>query len=65
MKLLRKYDMATVSQMIPVSNTMLHKRLKNINKFEEAKKKKSEMRKSNEKETNEDTEFNAKRRPKR
>ncbi|KAG6795184.1 RRP12-like protein [Apis mellifera caucasica] len=63
-KLLRKYGMDTISVMIPVSNTILHKRLKNMNRIEEAKKKKKEMKKSNQEEINEDNEFNAKRRPK-
>lgn len=64
-KLLRKYGMDTISVMIPVSNTILHKRLKNMNKVEEAKKKKKEMKKSNQQEIDEDNEFNPKRRPKR
>ncbi|XP_076241510.1 RRP12-like protein isoform X1 [Calliopsis andreniformis] len=62
-KLIRKYGFETISGMIPSSNAMLHKRLKNINKMEEAKKKNRELKKSKELET-EDSEFNAKRRPK-
>lgn len=63
-KLLRKYGFEAISGMIPSSNTMLHKRLKNIHKMEESKKKSRELKKSNQPET-EDDEFNAKRRPKR
>ncbi|XP_026668407.1 RRP12-like protein isoform X2 [Ceratina calcarata] len=63
-KLLRKYGMETISAMVPGSNTVLHKRLKNISKLEEAKKKKRELRRSKEQESDEDSEFNAKRRPK-
>lgn len=64
-KLIRKYGMETISGMIPASNAMLHKRLKNMNKAEEAKKKKKELRKLKKQENDEDTEFNAKRKPKR
>ncbi|XP_076547072.1 RRP12-like protein [Osmia lignaria lignaria] len=60
-KLLRKYGIETLSSMI--SNTMLQKRLKNINKIEEAKKKNKQAKKLQEDEK-EDDEFNAKRRPK-
>ncbi|OAD59899.1 RRP12-like protein [Eufriesea mexicana] len=63
-KLLRKYGMETISMMIPASNIILHKRLKNMNKIEEAKKKNRELRKSREQETDEDGEFSVKRRPK-
>lgn len=63
-KLLRKYGMETISAMVPASDTILHKRLKNINKIEEGKKKKRELRRSKEQESDEDSEFNAKRRPK-
>ncbi|XP_017799417.1 PREDICTED: RRP12-like protein [Habropoda laboriosa] len=63
-KLLRKYGMETISGVIPTSNTILHKRLKNINKIEEAKKKKKELNKLKERDTDEDSEFNARRRPK-
>lgn len=61
-KLLRKYGMETLSSMI--SNTMLQKRLKNINKIEEAKKKNKQAKKLQDDEKGDD-EFNAKRRPKR
>ncbi|KZC03741.1 RRP12-like protein [Dufourea novaeangliae] len=62
-KLLRKYGMETISGMIPSSNTMLHKRLKNIRKLEEAKKKNRELKKLKQQDK-EENEFNAKRRPK-
>ncbi|CAK9795398.1 RRP12-like protein [Anthophora plagiata] len=63
-KLLRKYGMETISSVIPTSNLILHKRLKNINKIEEAKKKKRELNKLKERDTDEDSEFDARRRPK-
>ncbi|XP_031825723.1 RRP12-like protein [Nomia melanderi] len=62
-KLLRRYGMQPVSAMIPSTNVMLHKRLKNINKLEEAKKKNKELKKMAEQDKDED-EFNPKRRPK-
>ncbi|XP_076301341.1 RRP12-like protein isoform X1 [Lasioglossum baleicum] len=61
-KLLRKYGMGSILGMIPSSNVILHKRLKNINKLEEAKKKNRELKKS--KDVKDEDEFNAKRRPK-
>ncbi|XP_078033343.1 RRP12-like protein [Augochlora pura] len=61
-KLLRKYGMETISGMIPSSDSILHKRLKNINKLEESKKKNRELKKS--KQDKEEDEFNATRRPK-
>nr|XP_003701407.1 PREDICTED: RRP12-like protein [Megachile rotundata] len=63
-KLLRKYGMETLSSMISLSNTMLHKRLKNINKLEEAKKKNKQIKKMQQEKDDDDEEFNAKRRPK-
>ncbi|CAL7937924.1 unnamed protein product [Xylocopa violacea] len=63
-KLLRKYGMGTISNMIPSSNVMLHKRLKNINKLEEAKKKNKELKRLKQQESDEDSEFDAKRKPK-
>nr|XP_033324952.1 RRP12-like protein [Megalopta genalis] len=61
-KLLRKYGMEAISGMIPSSNVVLHKRLKNLNKLEETKKKNRELKKS--KQDKEEDEFNATRRPK-
>lgn len=63
-KLIRKYGMETISSMIPASNVMLHKRLKNMNKVEMKKKKNKELTKLQEKENKDDIEFDAKRRPK-
>lgn len=63
-KLLRKYGVETISGMIPASNVILHKRLKNINKLEESKKKTREMKKSQQPDV-EENEFSATRRPKR
>lgn len=64
-KLIRKYGMETISSMIPASNVMLHRRLKNMNKAEKKKKEKRELKKLQEEENEDDIEFNAKRRPKR
>ncbi|XP_076630716.1 RRP12-like protein [Colletes latitarsis] len=62
-KLLRKYGLKTISDMIPSAYTMLHKRLKNINKLEEAKKKNRDAKKIKQQD-DEENEFNIKRRPK-
>ena len=64
-KLTRKYGMETISSMIPASNVMLHKRLKNMNKMEMKKKKKRELKKLEKEGNEDDIEFDAKRRPKR
>jgi len=48
--------------MVPASDMILHKRLKNINKIEDAKRKKRELERA--KKLENDMEFNAKRRPK-
>ncbi|CAD1471378.1 unnamed protein product [Heterotrigona itama] len=63
-KLIRKYGMETISSMIPASNVILHKRLKNMNKVEMKKKKKRELKKLQEEENKDDIEFDAKRKPK-
>lgn len=63
-KLVRKYGFETVSGLLPSSDTMLRKRLKNIHRMEEAKKKARELKKSQQQENDKDEEFNAKRRPK-
>ncbi|XP_043521019.1 LOW QUALITY PROTEIN: RRP12-like protein [Frieseomelitta varia] len=63
-KLTRKYGMETISSMIPASNVMLHKRLKNMNKIEMKKKNKRELKKLEKEENEDDIEFDAKRRPK-
>ena len=62
-KLLRKYGLETISGMIPPSNVILHKRLKNINKLEESKKKTKEIKKSQQPDV-EENEFGATRKPK-
>nr|XP_050844800.1 RRP12-like protein [Vespula vulgaris] len=62
-KLIRKYSIRTISGMVPASDVILHKRLKNIHKVEEIKKKSRELKKIKQSEK-EDTDFNAKRRPK-
>lgn len=63
-KLIRKYGIGPISSMVPVSDVILHKRLKNINKLEDAKRKKREFEKVKKLEQNSDKEFDAKRRPK-
>ncbi|EZA47728.1 RRP12-like protein [Ooceraea biroi] len=61
-KLIRKYAMESISSMLPISDTILHKRLKNINKIENAKRKERELERMKKREN--DEEFNAKRKPK-
>ncbi|GAB1867081.1 RRP12-like protein [Camponotus japonicus] len=61
-KLIRKYGIGPISSMVPASDVILHKRLKNINKIEDAKRKKRELERA--KKLENDMEFNAKRRPK-
>ncbi|KAI4479190.1 hypothetical protein M0804_011329 [Polistes exclamans] len=63
-KLIRKFSIKVISQMVPASDVILHKRLKNINKVEQLKKKSKELKKMKQKEKDEDNEFSAKRRPK-
>ncbi|EFN82732.1 RRP12-like protein [Harpegnathos saltator] len=63
-KLMRKYGFGTISSMVPATDVILHKRLKNMNKIEEAKRKNREMKRTKQLENDNDTEFNAKRRPK-
>lgn len=62
-KLIRKYGIGPISDMVPASDVILHKRLKNINKVEDAKRKNREIKRAKQLESD-DTEFNAKRRPK-
>lgn len=62
-KLIRKYGIGVISGMVPASDGILHKRLKNINKIEDAKRRNRELRKKQLENDNEE-EFNAKRRPK-
>lgn len=63
-KLIRKFGIGPISGLVPVTDVILHKRLKNINKFEDAKRKNREMKRMKQVENDNDTEFNNKRRPK-
>lgn len=63
-KLIRKYGFVPISSMVPASDVTLHKRLKNINKVEDAKRKKREFEKTRKLEQGSDEEFDARRRPK-
>ncbi|KMQ96335.1 rrp12-like protein [Lasius niger] len=63
-KFIRKYGIGPISSMVPSSDVILHKRLKNINKIEDAKRKKRELERAKKLENDNDMEFNAKRRPK-
>ncbi|KAG7200816.1 hypothetical protein KM043_003187 [Ampulex compressa] len=63
-KLVRKYGVGTISGMIPATDVTLRKRLKNIHKVEEQKKRNRELRRAKESEKEKDEEFSAKRRPK-
>ncbi|XP_077282524.1 RRP12-like protein [Temnothorax americanus] len=42
-KLIRKYGFGPIASMVPASDVTLHKRLKNINKIEDAKRRKREL----------------------
>jgi len=63
-KLIRKYSIGLISNMVPASDLILHKRLKNINKIEDAKRKKRELEKARKLEQDSDEEFDARKRPK-
>ncbi|XP_015188841.1 PREDICTED: RRP12-like protein [Polistes dominula] len=63
-KLIRKFSIKVISPMIPTSDVILHKRLKNINKVEQLKKKNKELKKMKKSEKDDDNEFSAKKRPK-
>jgi len=63
-KLIRKYSIGLISNMVPASDVILHKRLKNINKIEDAKRKKRELEKARKLEQDSDEEFDARKRPK-
>ncbi|XP_036149420.1 RRP12-like protein isoform X2 [Monomorium pharaonis] len=63
-KLIRKYGIGPISNMVPASDMTLHKRLKNINKIEDAKRKKRELERARKLEQDSDEEFDAKRKPK-
>jgi len=62
-KLIRKYGIGSISSMVSTDAT-LQKRLKNINKIEDAKRKKRELERMKKSENENDEEFNAKRKPK-
>lgn len=62
-KLVRKYSVEMIAGLIPASDEMMHKRLKNIRKIETRKQKSKDERGSKSEETS-DEEFNVKRRPK-
>lgn len=63
-KLIRKYGFGPVSSAVPVSDVILHKRLKNINKIEGAKRRKRELERARKSMRDSDEEFDARRRPK-
>lgn len=63
-KLVRKFGSDTVSGMVPESDEMMHKRLKNIRKIEARKLKAREERKGKPDGDDDDEEFSAKRMPK-
>ncbi|XP_071577091.1 RRP12-like protein [Temnothorax nylanderi] len=67
-KLIRKYGFGPISIMLPASDVTLHKRLKNINKIEDAKRRKRELERARKLEReNTDEEFDlvvSRRRPK-
>lgn len=63
-KLIRKYGIEMISSMVPTTDVMLHKRLKKINKFEDAKRKKREVERARKQQNNIDEEFSVKRKPK-
>lgn len=63
-KLIRKYGFGLISSVVPTSDVILRKRLKNINKTEDAKRKKRELERARKSERDSDEEFDIKRRPK-
>lgn len=63
-KLMRKFGTDVIINMVPTSDVVMHKRLKNIRKVEGRKQKLKESRKSNNNDES-DEEFNVKRKPKR
>ncbi|XP_011633501.1 RRP12-like protein isoform X1 [Pogonomyrmex barbatus] len=63
-KLIRKYGIGLISSMIPASDTILHKRLKNINKVMDMKRKRRELERAKRLEMSSDEDFDAKRKPK-
>ncbi|XP_020293878.1 RRP12-like protein [Pseudomyrmex gracilis] len=63
-KLIRKYGIKMIFDMIPTTDVIMHKRLKNINKLEDAKRKKREAERAIKQENDTDEEFSVKREPK-
>ncbi|KAL0112098.1 hypothetical protein PUN28_013375 [Cardiocondyla obscurior] len=63
-KLIRKYGFNSISSMVPNSDVTLHKRLKNINKVEDTKKKRRELERAKITEQDNSEEFDVKKRPK-
>lgn len=63
-KLIRKFGVDTISAMVPASDVVMHKRLKNIRKIEARKQKVKEQKKANLNDSQEDDEFTTKRKPK-
>lgn len=63
-RLIRKFGFGPISSMVSASDVTLRKRLKNINKVEDAKRKKRELEKTRKLGQGDDEEFDARRRPK-
>lgn len=62
-KMVRKFGIEPISNMVPQSDETMHKRLKNIRKIENRKQKTKDDKKSKDEDSEE--EFNLKRMPKR
>lgn len=63
-KLIRKFGLETVTAMVPASDVVMHKRLKNIRKIEVRKQKVKEQKKANLDDSQADDDFSTKRKPK-
>ncbi|XP_034940350.1 RRP12-like protein [Chelonus insularis] len=63
-KLIRKFGFDTIVGMIPQSDELMHKRIKNIKKIEARKQKLKEEKKEQKNKDDSDDEFNVNRRPK-
>lgn len=65
-KLVRKYGCDSISAHIPESDTVMHRRLRNIRKIQSRKKKqKEEWKKQQDEDESEDEEFAVKSKPRR
>lgn len=62
-KFIRKYGIGPISSMVPASDVILHKRLKNINKIEDAKRKKRELERAKKLENDKTMEFDVQKKP--